>query len=353
MHSRTGIHPHWDFNETVYDSCTWTIEPTESLNELYRQRAEQIRNRYDYLVLMYSSGADSDNMLHSFLDNSIILDEIASFVNYEATGDAHDHWFNGEIYDISIPKLKEKCPHIKHRLVDISQLTLDYFSNPSTKFDWIYSMNSIFNPNTTVRNYLRNIVNDWKDLINSGKKVGFIWGTDKPRIHIVDGKFCFRFIDIIDNAVNPDQQRLNIDGHYDEFFYWTPDMPSIVIKQAHIIKNYLSLANEKSAYMSLENSGLGYKFIDNKKYSISTVGVHQLIYPNFEYRIQNDNKPPTLFYPPRDKWFMNLSDSDIAKTSWEIGLKQLWKTVPDYWKNDPTDPLKAFKQCLSKPYFLE
>jgi hypothetical protein len=31
MHAKTGTHPHWDFNETVFDSYDWTQEPEESL----------------------------------------------------------------------------------------------------------------------------------------------------------------------------------------------------------------------------------------------------------------------------------------------------------------------------------
>ena len=32
MHTRTGIHPHWDFNESVFSLYDWTKEPSESLN---------------------------------------------------------------------------------------------------------------------------------------------------------------------------------------------------------------------------------------------------------------------------------------------------------------------------------
>jgi len=47
-----------------------------SLKELYRQRARQIRDSYDYLILYFSGGADSYNVLRSFIDNNIKLDEV-------------------------------------------------------------------------------------------------------------------------------------------------------------------------------------------------------------------------------------------------------------------------------------
>ena len=67
MHTRTGIHPHWDFNEAVFSSYDWTVEPEENILELYRQRAQQLRDKYDYIILIYSGGADSETILQSFI----------------------------------------------------------------------------------------------------------------------------------------------------------------------------------------------------------------------------------------------------------------------------------------------
>ena len=38
--TRTGQPIHWDFNEAVFSSYDWTKEPSQSLSELYRQRAQ-------------------------------------------------------------------------------------------------------------------------------------------------------------------------------------------------------------------------------------------------------------------------------------------------------------------------
>lgn len=356
MHTSTGMHPYWDFNESTYRQYDWTKEPVETLKELYKQRAEQIRNQYDYVVLMYSSGADSDNILHTFLEYDIKIDEIATFTNYDATGEKHDFWFNSEVFDIAIPKIekcKEKFPYLKHRIIDICQLIIDLFSKPSIIHNWAYEMSSIINPNSYARNNLRSAVPEWQQIIDSGKKVALVWGSEKPRIHVEDGKFCFRFIDIVDNAVACGNQIKDIDGYYDEFFYWSPDSPKIPIKQAHLIKNYLKIATKDSMHMTTKHSGLGYKFIDGTKYSISTIGVHNIIYPWFEYRFANDNKPTTLFFGFRDNWFQTMTETDTARKNWRLALENIWSNTPDYWKNNPNDMTKAFKQCLSNPYFLE
>ena len=41
LHQRTGHHPEWCFNEAVFNSYDWKVEPQLPLQELYRQRAQQ------------------------------------------------------------------------------------------------------------------------------------------------------------------------------------------------------------------------------------------------------------------------------------------------------------------------
>ena len=69
----------WHFNDEVYSSFDWTKEPDESISELYKKRCEQLREKYDYLVLFYSGGADSDNILNSGPNNTSICFSIISF----------------------------------------------------------------------------------------------------------------------------------------------------------------------------------------------------------------------------------------------------------------------------------
>ena len=75
---RTGQTVKWYLNDIYYNSFDWTKEPIDDIQTLYKKRAESLRDRYDYLVLMYSGGIDSCNMLHAFIDNNIKLDEICT-----------------------------------------------------------------------------------------------------------------------------------------------------------------------------------------------------------------------------------------------------------------------------------
>ena len=65
------------YNFNIFD---WSKEPTESWKELKKQRAQHIRDNYDYVVLYFSGGSDSTTVLNSFYDNNIYIDEIVTTV---------------------------------------------------------------------------------------------------------------------------------------------------------------------------------------------------------------------------------------------------------------------------------
>jgi hypothetical protein len=351
MHAATGIHPHWDFNEAVFSSYDWTVEPAENILELYRQRAQQLRDKYDYIILFYSGGADSTTALESFVNNGIHLDEVVSYVNQSATGDPNS-WLNIEVNRVSVPTIKEKYPTLRHRILDLKDFMLDYFNQAQSKFDWIYEMNAYFSPNNVARESLPLKVKDWADLIHAGKRVGIVWGHDKPRIVHNDGKYSFRFIDFIDSGPTV----TSIAGkqpYTDELFFWTPDLPKIVIKQAHLIKQYLDQPLFPNIpHVSLARSDLAQRQINNTYHWLDAPGVHALIYPNWNQKIFQLAKPQSVLFTPRDKWFFDMETQNPLRKNWEVGLEKLWLLLPDYWKNDPTSISKGIRACWSKDYLL-
>ena len=59
------------FHDEIYSKIDWKIEPSIDLETLYFLRAKQLRDTYDYLILQYSGGADSHQVLFTFLKNNI------------------------------------------------------------------------------------------------------------------------------------------------------------------------------------------------------------------------------------------------------------------------------------------
>lgn len=355
MHEKTGIHPHWDFNEAVFSSYDWKKEPAEDIRELYRQRAQQLRDSYDYVILMFSGGADSTNMLYSFLDNDIKIDEVCCYVNYDATGDK-DCFLNTEIFRVALPLLdhcKTEYPWLKQRIIDISQMTIDFFNDNKNKFNWIYEMNVLFNPNNACRESLPLKIKDWADIIDQGRRLCVVYANDKPRIvHHPDGRYSYRFIDVLDNAATV-KSMAGQQPYSDELFYWTPDKPEILIKQGHMIMRYLNQPNVKDLpFVNTVRSDLAFRQIDDVKYWLSNHGVHSIIYPEWDVSTYSVGKISSTIFTERDTWFFNLNNTTPIKQNWWIGIEKLWKAIPDYWKNDPTDLSKGFVYCWSLDYFL-
>lgn len=347
LHLRTGIHPEWKFNDEVFGSYDWTTEPTESLEELYRQRAEQLRNQYDYIVLMYSGGADSHNVLDTFVNNGIHLDEICTF--HYLKGNTAECTRNQEIIKMAVPyaeKITEQHREIKHRIVDLTDYMHDFFLIGENAELGFIEQTSTQNPSMIVRRKIHELVPDYRNLIDQGKRICFVWGCEKPRVIQKDGRYLFRFIDIVDSAANPGSKAPI------ELFYWTPDLPKLLIKQAHIIRRYLQLSDENTPFMTRTATKLIYKEHQGSKLWMTTDGCHQLIYPTWKIDFFSAGKSPSPIFAPAAKWFLTLQNNHSARNYFD-NLKTWWQELPDYWKNDPKDISKGAVGCWSRDYYLD
>ena len=354
QHVKTGQKLLWRFNDEVFSSYDWSQEPTESLRELYRQRAQQLRDQYDYIVLWFSGGADCTNILNSFIDNDIKLDEVASQVNYDATGDKFN-FLNAEIFNVAsvvAESAKQQQPWLRHTVIDLCKMATEYFANKGLNFDWIYHANSYVNPNNTARRDIKLSMPHWTKMFNEGKKVAFVSGIDKPRVNGVNGQYFFKFADLIE-SVNAESQTLNRDWEFNELFYWTPDCPKIVIKQAHVIKNYLKLCSATSPFITddIKLTNNITTTIGKKIYYLTSHGIHTLIYPKW-VPVLYQFKPRSIPFTERDSWFFNLPDSDPAKYAWKAGLEHRWKSTPEIFKQDANNIYRGFKNISSKIYSL-
>lgn len=295
------------YNDEVFSLYDWTKEPSTSITELYKKRVEQISNEYDYIVLFYSGGADSHNMLMSFLDAGVEPNEIVSF--HSLSGDPiKTNVANREVVETAIPwvkhlkssgRLSEK---VQHRIVDLTDIILDF----SSTIDWSnfrYYINTVPSINNVARSYLRKSIVDWKTIIDSGKKLVLVWGHDKPRVAERWGKWIGEFVDVIDNCRSGWLQMENPQGWFDELFYSSPKMPEIVIKQSHLVKNYLSICPDNDPKITKDITGLGQHDRKNKTWWLTQDGLSSIIYPYFNPKLYYEPKPMNSIYSKRDNWF--------------------------------------------------
>ena len=347
-----GAFPEWNFNREIFNAVDWYTNPKTPLWDLYKARAKQIRESYDYCVLFYSGGSDSHNLLSAWLDADCKIDEIASFWNIEATKDPQS-FMCAEIQNVVFPhveQLRKQGHEFKFRLIDICQLTHDFLDKHKT--DYSYYCTHAVSPNNIIKGMFRERIKDWMELITQGKKLCFIWGSEKPQVFVDNKGWYFQFGDFLNNTISPYTQERYDQGWYDELFYWTPDMPSIVIQQAHDIKNFLSFCKDTSFFQK-EKSAYGYsKLLDMY---VSHNGVKRIIYPKWNPLTFTNGKSPTgasnyLVYSPRDQWI--LPDFIDAIETTINYFPDYWKQgpAPEFYKRKNLTPLKI-KAHVQRHYF--
>jgi len=337
----------WNFNETVFSTYPWHINTNEDIKKLYKKRAEQIRNKYDYLVLWYSGGADSFNMTNTFKENNIHVDEIAQFHSFEGEK-TWNSYLNKEIEMVAIPGTKEflkAMPHTKHRTVDLAPIIKSVFGEDDNRLDFIYKSNNSFGPHQLARTYVREKIEDWRKIIESGKKLCFVWGTDKPPIHydVNLDKHYLEFMDLVDGAgVGPRIQIENRSDWHDEFFYWSIDAMDVIARQAHIVINYLrNVPKEDLDTQYLNRDPYSYSVahdgtyvpqllsrpsmkINNLIYYLTSEGLHRLIYPDWKIDTFTLGKPFGYVFSPRDRWWFRGQTMDDQKR-FTSAIKSLYK----------------------------
>lgn len=344
--SSTGIWSEWQFNREIFDRYDWITEPSVDLWTLYKERARQIRETYDYCVIFYSGGSDSHNLLSAWIDADCKIDEIATFHYYSGSGNKYS-FMNAEVTLAALPFIQElrKTMNFEFRLIDMSQDIVDLIKNFKKDYRYIVSKN--VSPNNHAKIYWRENIPEYRQRINRGERVCFVWGSDKPVIHY-DGKFFIRFLDIVDNCVGPYCQQNFYNGYFDELFYWTPDLPALISKQAHVIKKFCTTINDQKWYQSdFTDFGFNPKI---KKY-LTADSIKQILYPRWDPNTFCDGKSRSFVWSDRDMWLIN---GNIDETHQFRQLSaELMNGLDKFWVNQPDDKLKGIKNHVSPKYYIE
>jgi hypothetical protein len=238
---------HWNYNNYVFDAFDWTQEPPGSLDFWYGARAQQLRDTYDYIVLFYSGGADSHNMLTAFVKNNIFVDEIAQFFALDETSTDKMSEVNKETFVTSAPitqRLIETNPtyrHTVHRMIDGGKFQSTILLKLNPWDYWYTQSNAYFSPWGQLIGRIREIEPAYQALADQGKKVCFLWAAEKLMLDLDQNKnLAIAFSECgMSTMVRPNRQMQNDIACMDEAFYWTPDMPELACKQAHVVKRYI------------------------------------------------------------------------------------------------------------------
>lgn len=241
------------FHDEVYSEYNWTIEPEITLDELYTRRAKQLREKYDNLILMYSGGTDSHQVLRSFIDNSIHLDEIHTLyplrmLNAIKEGEYPDGYnlsLLKEYDEAVIPRLKHISifnQEIKVKVWDITEYInihhlSDNFMEDNKQLFGVHNNKYKALQGAFMYHVMGNYIQELKGT------TGLIFGFERPTLITKDGILYFYFTEIGRCFVgNYEWDKFNCGA---ELFYWCPEVPEIPIKQSHCVFNFLKKNNVK------------------------------------------------------------------------------------------------------------
>ena len=297
-----NIHPEWHFNDKVFDQFDWSIEPAESLQDLYNHRAREIRERYDYVILMYSGGSDSQTVLDAFLKSNLHIDEVIVIhpkkLENTYTPDASNYEPINLMseWDFTMkPRLKwlaQNHTEIKITMYDWSDGILDYKIQDGFVLDRGHNITTY----SDVRNNFYNI-DSVKSAIEKYNNVGIVLGVDKPRVCFHENAYRLYFLDITIAATGP-QFYPSVRDHklHVELFYWNLNSCKILAKQAHTLVKFfemfpgfktsvtwpISNPNNRTWYetsiRALIYPGLDLNFFQANKFSNTTIGYDQLLF---------------------------------------------------------------------------
>ena len=320
-----------------------------------------MREEYEYLILSFSGGTDSTEILYTFLDNGIFLDEVQIFHFSNLIKNLDKNYLKKEGLDIfteyddcaleHLKEIKKRSPNTK--IVDID--ATDFFLD-----DIISDKFSTFNPKykkiatsrfplvrtsrcITAVNYEHN-----QKYINANKKTAMITGIEKPIVRIENENFYFNFNDTVYVSARLVNTHSFDKRCFFEQFYWSTKSPLIPIKQAHIIKKVLE--NDKEIYdtFKLWKSGGVRDKLMVKGLIYDKLSIDRLFSP-YVYKYST---PKKIQY--RREW---KKSADIIASEIFFGKTNIENAILEYnrgvIKKYPNIPIKYLKMPINtRKYFI-
>lgn len=336
---------HWYFNDDVFSQYDWKIEPEQSLKTLYHQRAKQLRALYDYIIISYSGGADSHNIVMSFLDQGLHIDELYvlmmerdtnEWTSIDINNPSSSLSYVSDNYFQTVPRLKEitnRSPNTKIRYLDMTKLiykVFQDFKDPS----WVLNMREELNP-TDVTRYAYSYFSEFRKSLDKYKSVGMLVGIDKPKIVVdsSDGLVYLKFVDRLTNAVPIGEYIKEYSNTTTEFFYWSPDACDLICKQAHIVKKWLEATPDMLRFYASRPSMLMDKNLGNA-IDYGRVFTERMlvpiIYDTWNSQWFQATKNSRDWFLECDNWFIKGAIGTPEHAKWLEGIKYIVNNARPY-----------------------
>lgn len=348
----------WNFNDEYFSSFDWSVEPTETLEYLYAERARQLRQRYDYLVLHYSGGYDSNNIIETFIKNNIHLDEVVirapNINDYDPssglTADNHYAEAKHVAYPLALAIKNLYMPHLKITVLDTAPLIVNWFTKNKNWFD---NVTWVTDPSAVMRSNFDMLDDNLIHMAEKGIKIGHVTGHDKPNVNDEpNGSYAVSFTDIISTRgyLTPRLTHRDL-PYYFEFFYWHKDSVKMMIKQAHTVVR--AKANGKCLKPLIypitndqekERNGYEWRVYEDE--------IAESIYSRMFPRSWTSFKTAIKMIGDDHSWIFKHSDSEFFK-NWKRNMLKLHFSIDKRFHRDDDFFEWGSKILESKKYLIK
>lgn len=327
----------WDYYSEVFNSLNLLQEPELSLDSLYELRARQIREKYDYVVLFASGGSDSTQMCESFLSNDIFVDEVVASAPLEGLSnweinplDTSAENTISETFLAQLPYLQElkNKYSVKISINDYFTAMLKYKQD-----DWLLESSAFIHPTTVARFSLETLPHI-KKIAESGKRIAVVYGIDKPQLVLTTNRYVMmKFSDLALNTIRrPFNENFpNVDT---VAFYWTPELPILPLKQAHIAATYACHPSRNHILSRIFDQRK--ENFTRKRNSEYQRFISPIIYPSTYTKKFQAYKPDNPIMAEHDYWYYKLhSNLSLSLDMMNSDISNFKRTVgPDFFQSD-------------------
>ena len=216
-HNRSG-QPILLVSPREYELYPMHQEPPELWEELLRERAQSIRDRYKRVNIMLSGGRDSTKVVDTFVSNGIFIDEITCIKHGIPEA---DH----EVDNVALPYLAGLNLDPRTRVNVITRSIQDYERHYADPY-WIEKETRGLLMQFRLTNLSENLCYQ-----NSDSGTAWVSGKEKPTLVFKNGRWYFYFLD---HNIEPNQST----NENAVFFY--SGSAKVHAKQAHMLKNYIT-----------------------------------------------------------------------------------------------------------------
>ena len=341
------------FFDDIYQSIDWSVEPEQTLEELYCARAKQLREKYDYLIIQFSGGSDSMNILDTFFNNNIKVDEIVTHYPVSAinklysTFNSNDPTNKNLIFEYKTsaePKLKrvaQSNPEIKISVLDYTERAIDLCLNNLMHITPLSGVNN--SPSLAGHNMLGELMKERSD---TKGKVAAISGVDKPRMgYNPRSQLIGTWFDDISTPWN-NYSGNPFSGYRPkiEYFYYTLDMIDIWKKQCLIMKRLMEPVVKSNPRPDFYKDLHYMSFRNNEVFRIHHNHFKKTIYSGWDTSIYQAGKPSGYWYAEAAQWFFDSELTDQRTKDYYDGqlLEYINGIDPKFivWNSSTGKPIK-------------